>query len=175
MNIAKQLELGNSKPNSLKIASYIAADAHRLDELMEIVLGNQYELAQRASWAMSFVYEHHPYLFKKYHESLIKVLARDDCHDAVHRNCSKVLETEVIDEEMQSLVWDIGIKRLQSMQTAIAVKAYLMTILAKIAQEYPELSEELFSIIEVQYTYGSAGFKSRAKKVMKMLGKQLDL
>ena len=76
---------------------------------------------------------------------------------------------------MQSLVWDIGIKRLQSMQTAIAVKAYLMTILAKIAQEYPELSEELFSIIEVQYTYGSAGFKSRAKKVMKMLGKQLDL
>lgn len=175
MDIVKQLSLGNSKPNSLKIASYVGADIDRLDLLMNIVFGDNFELAQRASWAMVFVYEHHPYLFKKYHESLIKVLARDDCHDAVHRNCSKVLETEVLDEEMQSLVWDTGIKRLQSMQTTIAVKAYLMTILAKIAQEYPELSEELSIIIELQYPYGSAGFKSRAKKVMKVLGKQLDL
>lgn len=175
MNIAKQLELGNSKPNSLKIATYIAADAHRLDELMEIVLGNQYELAQRASWAMSFVYEQHPYLFKKYQQQLIEVLKRDDCHDAVHRNSAKILETEVLDEDLQSLIWDIGITRLKSMQTTIAVKAYLMTTLAKIALEYSELAHELLSIIELQYPYGSAGFKSRAKKVMKMLGKQLDL
>ena len=174
MNIVNQLSLGNSKPNSLKIASYIGAAANRLDILMNIVLGNEYELAQRASWAMSFVYEHHPYLFKKYQQQLIEVLKRDDCHDAVHRNSAKVLETEELDEDLQSLVWDIGITRLQSMQTTIAVKAYLMTILAKIAIEYPELSHELLSIIELQYPYGSAGFKSRAKKVFKMLGKQID-
>jgi hypothetical protein len=59
------------------------------------------------------------------------------------------------------------------MQTSIAVKAYLMTVLAKIAIEYNELSQELISIIELQYPYSSAGFKSRAKKVFKMLGKQI--
>ncbi len=173
MDIVKQLSVANSKPNSLKIASYIEDDAKKLDLLMSIVFGGDFEQAQRASWAMVFVYEHHPYLFKKYHEALINVLNRDDCHDAVHRNCSKVLETEELNEEMQSLVWNIGIKLLKSMQTTIAVKAYLMVILAKIAIEYQELSHELTSIIELQYPYGSAGFKSRAKKVFKMLGKQI--
>jgi hypothetical protein len=173
MDIVKQLSIANSKPNSLKIASYIGDDAKKLDLLMNIIFGDDFEQAQRASWAMVFVYEHHPYLFKKYHESLIKLLKRDDCHDAVHRNGSKILETETLDEDMQSLVWDIGIMRLKSMQTSIAVKAYLMTVLAKIAIEYNELSQELISIIELQYPYSSAGFKSRAKKVFKMLGKQI--
>lgn len=39
MDIVKQLSLGNSKPNSLKIASYVGADVDRLDLLMNIVFG----------------------------------------------------------------------------------------------------------------------------------------
>ncbi len=173
MNIVDELNVANSKPVSLKVATYVGADVSRFKKLMQLVLGDNFELAQRASWAMEFCYEAHPFLLKPYVDDLLRLMSRKDCHDAVHRNSAKILETMDLNEEQQSIAWDIGIQLLQKMETKVAVKAYLMFILAKIAKEYEELAAELLAIIEMQYPYSSPGFKARAKKVYKMLGKQI--
>ena len=52
---------------------------------------------------------------------------------------------------------------------AVAVKAFALTILQKIAQYYPEIMDEVKIIIEDQWEVESPAFKSRAKKFVAAL------
>ena len=47
-----------------------------------------------------------------------------------------------------------------------------MTVLANIAQKEPDLWNELKLSIEQQLLHCSPGFRSRARKVMKLIGKE---
>jgi len=49
---------------------------------------------------------------------------------------------------------------------AVAVKAFALTILQKIAQFYPEIKDEVKIIIEDRWEVESPAFKSRAKKFL---------
>jgi hypothetical protein len=49
----------------------------------------------------------------------------------------------------------------------IAVKVFSMTVLANLSKSSPDIKKELRIAIEDQLPYGSAGFVSRAKKVLK--------
>jgi hypothetical protein len=44
-----------------------------------------------------------------------------------------------------------------------------MSVLGDIAKKEPALEKELKLIIEEQFPYGSAGFRSRAKKILKSM------
>jgi hypothetical protein len=52
---------------------------------------------------------------------------------------------------------------------AIAIRCSSMSILEKICNRIPELQPELRLILEEQLEHGSAGFKSRAKRVLSRL------
>jgi len=46
-----------------------------------------------------------------------------------------------------------------------------MTVIYNLTEQLPDLARELRLLIEDQYDLGSAGFKSRGKKVLKQLQK----
>ena len=64
---------------------------------------------------------------------------------------------------------DICFKFLESPTEALAVKVFSMGVLGNLATIYPEIKTELKLIIEEQLPNQTAGFKSRAKKVLKQL------
>ena len=66
---------------------------------------------------------------------------------------------------------DICFKYLGSPKEALAVKVFSMSVLGNLAKKYPEIKSELKLIIEDQLPEQTAGFKSRAKKVLDQLGK----
>jgi hypothetical protein len=49
----------------------------------------------------------------------------------------------------------------------IAVKAFSLTILENVCKKEPDLARELVLIINSQFTYSTAAYKSRAKKILK--------
>jgi hypothetical protein len=53
----------------------------------------------------------------------------------------------------------------------IAVRVFSMSVLANITRHEPDLKKELRIIIEDQLPFASAGFRARAKKVLKELEK----
>ena len=63
-------------------------------------------------------------------------------------------------------------KFLESSTEALAVKVFSMTVLSNFAKQYPEIVPEIKIVIEDQLLHQSAGFKSRAKKVLKDLDKR---
>lgn len=60
---------------------------------------------------------------------------------------------------------------LESPAEALAIKVFSMTVLGNLAKLYPEIIPELKLLIEDQLPYQTAGFKSRGKKVLKVLEK----
>ncbi len=63
---------------------------------------------------------------------------------------------------------EICFKYLESHDEAVAIKAFSLTVLGRLAKKYPEIISEIKLLIEEQLPHQSAAFKSRAKKFMKV-------
>ncbi len=170
MDIKAAILKDHSKPQILKIVDYIASDQQRFDEMIELILKGDKKIAQRVSWAMSYCVEAYPGLIISHLESLMENL-RNPVHDAIKRNTLRSLEYVEIPEDLMGLVADICFEFLDSPKESIATRVFSMTALYKICQKEPELSNELKLVIEDHYPHGSAGFKSRARKILKGISK----
>jgi len=165
MNIKDSLIQISSKENAESIAQYIGADPDRFTELMALFLGDEYRLTQRAAWVLSKCIDQHPWLLSPYLEKVIYNL-QGDVSVAVKRNTVRILQNIDIPEDLMGPLADVCFQFLESGEEAVAVKVFSMTILFNITKKEPDLKNELRLLIEDQLPYGSAGFKSRAKKIL---------
>ncbi len=92
-------------------------------------------------------------------------------HDAVKRNTLRILQFVDIPEDLLGLTAEICFSILNSAKSPIAFKVHAMSALLDIVKKYPELKGELKISIEEQMPFGSAGFISRGKRVLKALEK----
>jgi len=72
-----------------------------------------------------------------------------------------------LDEDLADLCFGY----LADPKTPIAIRCASMTVLEKICQRVPELKSELQLLLEEYMDHSSAGFKSRAKRVLARLAK----
>ena len=61
---------------------------------------------------------------------------------------------------------------LLSLDEEIAVKAFSLTVLNNLSILYPEIKQELKTIIEDRWEFETAAFHSRAKKILKEIGQR---
>lgn len=165
MNLREEILKEHSKKQALKIAAYISNHPQLFKELMDLFLHDVYRVNQRASWVVSICAEKHPELIKPYFNVMLENL-KNPVHDAVKRNTIRIFEDLEIPEELMGELAEICFGYLTS-DEPIAIKAFSLTVLSKIADKEPELQNELKIIIEDQMPYASAAFLSRAGKIMK--------
>ena len=68
-------------------------------------------------------------------------------------------------------VADVCFDYLASPKEAIAIRVFAMEVLFNICKKEPELADELKLLIEDHYPHSSAGFQSKARKVLKSISK----
>jgi len=170
MDIKAETAKEHSKLQTQKITCYIGNDQSRFGELIALVLGEDPKIAQRAAWTMSQCLESNPNLIFPHLKVLLENL-RNPVHDAIKRNTIRALDLIEIPEDLLGLVADICFDFLDSTKESIAIRVFSMTALFKVCQQEPELSNELKIVIEDHYPHGSAGFKSRARRVLKGIAK----
>jgi hypothetical protein len=91
-------------------------------------------------------------------------------HVAVRRSAVRMLQHVDIPAGLLGRVATLCFGYLAAGDSPVAVKAFSMTVLARIAEKEPDLGRELRLIIEQQLPYGSKGFCSCAARVLKGLG-----
>ena len=96
-----------------------------------------------------------------------------DRHDAVKRNTVRLLQGVDLPEELMGRVVDICFKFLLDVKEPVAVRVFSMQVLYNICLKEPELADELRIVIEEFMPHGTAGFKSRGKRILKGLQKLL--
>jgi hypothetical protein len=169
MNLVAEL----SKPHSLavknKVIRYVGTDPKRFDELMTIFLGDTYRLTQWAGWPLSDIVRKHPTLIKPYLKPLLKSIDRPRMHVAVKRNVMRMFQFIDIPGNLGGLAFDKAFKLFSDTSEPVAVRVFAMTVMMKIAMKEPGLKNEVAIAIEEHLPYGSAAYKNRAAKFLKVL------
>jgi hypothetical protein len=168
MDIKKELLKEHSKLQTIKVVKYIGHNPKRFNMLIKMFLAGPYRVTQRAAWPLSYCVEAYPELINPHLKSVLKMLDTKDAHDAVKRNILRFLQHIEIPKRFYGIVTDRCFA-LMNPKEPIAIRVFAMTVLANIAKHEPELKKELRIVIEDQMPYGSAGYKARAKKIIKAL------
>ena len=168
MNIKKELLKENSKKKTTKIVNYVGGSPARFKILVKNFLAGPYRVTQRAAWPLAYCVQEHPKLITPHLKPILKMLDKKDAHVAVKRNIMRLLQDVEIPKKLYGMLIDKCFA-LMDPQEPIAVRVFSMSVLANIAMHEPDLKKELIIVIEDQLPYGSAGFLSRARKVLKQL------
>lgn len=166
MDIRQALLAKHSKRHTTAIVEYIGDDAARFAGLMEIFFAGDYRLAQRAAWTMTYCAQHHPQLIQPYLPRLIDCLKQTDVHDAVKRNIVRLLQYIEIPPRLAAKVYSHCVDLVDDPSEPTAVRAFALTVAARIAQAKPALRNELQLIVSQHLPHTTVAFQKRARAVL---------
>ena len=164
MNLQEEILKADFKDQAVFVAEEINGDQKKFALLMELFFSKETRTCQRAAWLVSHCADKNPLQLMPYLDRIIRNMY-NDISDATKRNSVRVLQYVEIPEELWGETIEICFQYLTSNE-AIAIKVFAMTVLYNLSLKVPEISTELKVLIEDQNPYGSAGFKSRAKKIL---------
>ena len=166
MNIRQALQAEHSKPQTMKIVTYIGADKNRFAELMKIFFAGEYRLTQRAAWSLNYCAEQQPDLIQPYLPKLLDCLSRDDVHTAVKRNIVRLLQFVEIPKKLHAKTYSLCLDLVDDPDEPVAVRVFAMTVAARIAKSEPALMNELNLIIRQHLLHTTAAFQKRAREIL---------
>ncbi len=169
MQLRQTILAEHSKINCTRIAKWVGSNQQRFDELFNLFLYDEDRVVQRAAWPLSYAVMAHPQLIQKHFGKLLKNLKKPGLHDAVKRNTVRLLQSIAIPKKYQGEVMNICFDYIISPGEKPAVKAFSLTVLQHLSKQYPEIKQELKTIIDDRWDLESTAFKSRAKKIFKEL------
>ena len=167
MNLEETILKEHSKKQCDKIVKWVGNNQEKFNELFHLFLNSEYRVTQRAAWPLSYCAIAHPELMKANYEKLLNNLNKPVLHNSIKRNTVRLLQAVDIPTKYDGSVMEICFKYLESPDEAVAIKAFSLTVLGKLAKKYPEIIPEIKLMIEEQLPHQSAAFKSRAKSFMK--------
>lgn len=157
------------KKDAIAIAAFAILSDENFRALLDCFLSKDNRVAQRAAWSVNWAAQKKPEMIQPYIGTLVDQLKKTDVHDAVIRNSLRVLENLIIPEQFQGEVMDACFIFLQKRDTAIAIKAFALTVVFNLSKIYPEIKNELRLIIQENIAYETAAYQSRGKKILAKL------
>lgn len=169
MKLREQLLKEHSKANCDAVIKWIGDSQQRFDQLFDLFINDEYRVAQRAAWPLSYAVEAHPAFIRKHFARLLKNVEKPGFHNAVKRNTIRLLQTITIPPRFQGQVMDLCFGYIANANEFAAVKAFALTVLENLSKQYPEIKPELKTIIEERWDYETAAFRSRARKILRKI------
>jgi len=167
MNLKETILKEHSKEQCNKIVQWVGNNEERFNELFHLFLNSEYRITQRAAWPLSNSAIAHPEFMKGNFGKLLSNLKKANLHNSIKRNTVRLLDAIEIPVKYEGRIMEICFTYLESPGEAVAVKAFSIGILGKLAKKYPEIIPEIKLMIEEQLPHQSAAFKSRSKAFMK--------
>jgi 8-oxo-dGTP diphosphatase len=144
--------------------------------LYDFSFSSDRKLAFRSSWILTKACDKVPGLIIPYLHDL--VLRIDDIdNESVQRSFLRILslsDLNLASESDHGILAEHCFSALRSGFSAIAIKAYAMEILYKLAVKYPDLTNELAATINMLRGEGSAGIVSRGNAILRKLTGLVD-
>jgi len=156
----------------LQAVEIISTDKKKIKELVHIFVTENDDIARPASWVLSKIAENHPALLYPHLHDIISRLQRPVVHDGIKRHVLKILEICSVPEDEEGVVMNLCFDVLSDVKEAVAIKVFAMSVLAELAKKYPDIKQELITILQNTLSMETTpGFKSRANKIIRALTK----
>lgn len=160
---------------SRKEAEFFAASALEnkaiVHRLLHYSVGSEVKLAFRASWTLSKVFDRYSELIYPHMNFIVNSLGKLES-ESTERSFLRILslaDLPKVDPGYHGVLADHCFNALKSGFSAVAVKAYSMEILYKLALIYPGLIYELSSTINMLQGESQAGIIARGRIILKKL------
>ncbi len=167
----RELVLSNDKfteTDGLHLATIIIDDASAIAVLVNEFLADDMRFRQRCVWVFMALIKLdqkslQPHLLKL-HNTLLKTN-----EDSLKRNILRMFQFIELPKKLHGLTINYCFELLMDRKEPIAIHVFAMTVVFKYIAPYPELRNELKLILEDNIANGSAGYQSRAKKILQLL------
>ncbi len=163
------LKFGGS---SLDLASYVAQHPEEIPQLIKAAGHTNHMVAWRAAWVLDNYARNHKAGITEYIDQLSGLLVATK-HNGVRRHLTHILcdaGPTFIDD---GRVVDLCFEWISNPTIPVAVQANSMSLLAGLCKLYPDLASELETVINENFIHGSAGFKSRCRKILRQINAEL--
>ena len=167
--LEQQLLLPQTKAQVQAFTAWVAADPQRVQALVKLFLGKTYRTTQRAARVLSHVAEKQPGWLLPYLPQLVQSLAGEP-GDAVKRNVLRLLQYTALPQELQGTLAGHCFAYLENPKEAIAVRAFAITVLARICRHEPELGRELELVLERLLPGAGPALRVRVRDARKAIG-----
>jgi hypothetical protein len=142
--------------------------------MLDVALADRNPHAQRAARIVCICTIAFPELFQPYCSMVIREL-RNKHTEGVIRNFLKII-AEVpfkLSERDKSILINLCFDYLLSKEYPVAIHVFSMEVLFNLSREMPEIGGELYSILEDKLPEASAGYRSRAKRILEKGGRRV--
>lgn len=153
-----------------EIGEIIGPDPEKYNLLSDLAFSREMPVCWRATWLMDYLAELHPWLATSHIEKIWAEIPKQH-PDGVTRSALRLLARYEIPDDHQGIAADLCLSWLEQESVPVAIKAYSMEMLLKIATVYPEFTNEFITVIEDQVPYNSAAFKARAQHIIRAMKK----
>ena len=172
-DVKKEILGSNFKEQAEFISQYIIENPTHFPTLMRLFFSSEPFTCQRSSWVMAHCIDKDISIITPYLGKMVKNLS-NNVWDATKRNTVRMLEKVEIPQPLWEDCLNHCFRYLESHDEPIAVKVFPMTVLYNLSRKIPEIRNELKLLIEDMMPYGSAGLKSRGKKILGKLKKKVS-
>jgi hypothetical protein len=171
MKLREQILKEHSKRNCTKIVNWVGDDKNNFAELMNLMLHDEYRVAQRAAYAVSYAVQAHPHLIKPWFGKMIKKMGDKTAHDAIRRNALRILEDVDIPEKHCGILFEMSNNYLHDLKEPIAVRAFSISVMCNIATKFSDLKSEVKINAEGLLQCGIPALEARGRNTLKQLSK----
>ena len=146
----------------------VGQSEEKFQTLLELTLHEKDPLAWRAAWILDGSDEQLPGLASGSVSTIIQRLPQLESKGAL-RSLLRLLCRYEVAEDDQGMLVDLCFSYMVSELYPVAVKVHAMQIIYNHTLIYPELKDELVTVIEDQVANNSVGFKSRGMRIIRQL------
>ena len=153
----------------------IGKDPKLFKRMLDFALEDKDPFALRAARVVNIVTSKYPWLIQPYLKNLVLQL-KEFKSIGLKRGIAKTLAEGSFDydEETFGMLVDTCFFWFNHSSEEIAVRIYALEIVFKASGKYPEIKPELVSSIENEIPRSSAAIKSRGKRLLKILNREIQ-
>lgn len=152
------------------IADIVLKKPELIDELIQIVFSNKEPLSRRASWPMRIISDRNAMVLQPYLPFIIEKIPNIKSV-SILRAMLAILVNSDIPENHQGEMLQFTSQILINSNSPVALLIYSSDIFYKLSLKEPELLNELRLMLEQLLPFGSAGVKSKCRKILKKIEK----
>lgn len=173
-NALKQLTLAeHSRVQAEAVAKWLQQSPQHFSLGIDLFQSEEPPIPQRLAWALGIVAEMNPGIIEPHLIELIDFLP-ETSHQAERRSIVRILAMKQIQIPFDRLgeLAELVVLWVPSPNFSIAVRAFSMEIMVKIAKVFPELAREFsLTLEELELEHEGPGVRSKARKARKVLAK----
>ena len=172
MDLRIALLEAHSRSHTEMLRAWIGRDEGRINELIDLFLNDTYQVVQAAARVLSELALQAPDLVTPFIGPMLQRCNDQGIPVAVKRNVTRILQRIAIPEAHHAAAINLCFGLLADPGETVAVRCFSMGILAQLCGPYPDLKQELKSIISqaLEQENPTAGFRSKARRVLPALG-----